>query len=347
MIQLQFSQEDIDQLYHERTTHPHPRVRQMMEVLYLKALGLPHQEICRITRITPTSLRRYLGLYKEGGIEALKQLNFYRPSSELAQHEATIRQAFTEKPPATVKEAVARIEKLTGIRREQSQVRAFMKKLGLKLRKVGQIPAKADVVKQKAFLDNELAPRIEEAKQGKRHLFFVDAAHFVLHPFLGFLWCFVRLFVKAPAGRQRFNVLGALHATSRQLVSVTNDSYINAHSVVALLKKLAQQFTNAAITLVMDNARYQRCKFVMDQAHELGIELLFLPPYSPQLNLIERLWKFVKKKCLYSHYYENFKAFKEGITTCLTQTQSEYKDELSQLLTLNFQTFENVSLCPC
>ena len=347
MIQLQFTQEEIDQLHHERTTHPHPRVRQMMEVLYLKALGLPHQEICRITRIVPTTLRRYLRLYKKGGIAALKQLNFYQPSSQLAAHEETIRQAFTTKPPATVKEAAARIKKLTGIERGLSQVAAFMKKLGLKLRKVGQIPAKADVVKQKAFVDQELAPRIEEARQGKRHLFFVDAAHFVLRPFLGFLWCFVRLFVKAPAGRQRFNVLGALHATSRQLVTVTNDSYINSHSVVALLKKLATQFTDAAITLVMDNARYQRCKFVMAHAHELGIELLFLPPYSPQLNLIERLWKFVKKKCLYSHYYEDFTAFQEGITNCLKQTQHEYKDELAQLLTLNFQTFENVSLCPC
>ncbi len=346
MIQLQFTQKEIDQLHHERTTHPHPRVRQMMEVLYLKALGLPHQEICRITRISATTLRRYLRLYHQGGIEALKQLNFYQPMSELAAHEEDIRREFTERPPATVKEAAARIEKVTGIRRGPTQVGVFMKKLGLKLRKVGQIPAKADVDKQKAFLDNELAPRIEEAKQGKRHLFFVDAAHFVLRPFLGFLWCFVRLFVKAPAGRQRFNVLGALHATSRQLVTVTNDSYINAHSVVDLLTKLATQFTDAAITVVMDNARYQRCKFVMNHAQELGIELLFLPPYSPQLNLIERLWKFVKKKCLYSHYYENFKAFKEGITNCLNQTQTEYKDELAQLLTLNFQTFENVSLCP-
>ena len=347
MIQLQFTQEEIDQLHHERTTHPHPRVRQMMEVLYLKALELPHQEICCITRIVPTTLRLYLRLYKKGGIATLKQLNFYQPSSQLMAHEATIREAFTTKLPATVKEAGARIKKLAGIERGLSQVAAFMKKLGLKLRKVEQIPAKADVVKQKVFVDQELAPRIEEAKQGKRHLFFVDAAHFVLRPFLGFFWCFVRLFVKVPAGRQRFNVRGTLHVTSCQPVTITNDSYINSYSVVALLKKLAAQFTDAAITLVMDNARYQRCKFVMEHAHELGIELLFLPPYSPQLNLIEQLWKFVKKKCLYSHYYEDFTAFQEGITNCLKQTQHEYKDELAQLLTLNFQTFENVSLCPC
>jgi transposase len=347
MVHLQFTQAEIDQLHYERTRHPHPRVRQMMEVLYLKALGLAHEEICRITRISPTTLLRYLGLYQNGGIEALKQLNFYRPRCELEAHEEAIRQAFKVRPARTIKEAAIRIEKLTGLKKGLTQVRAFMLKIGLKLYKVGQIPAKADVEKQKQFLEQELTPRLEEAKAGQRHLFFVDAAHFVLQPFLGFLWSFVRLFIKAPAGRQRYNVLGALHATSRQLVTVTNDSYINAQSVVKLLIQLAAHFTDAPITLVMDNARYQRCRLVMDTAAELGIELLFLPSYSPNLNLIERLWKFVRKKCLYSEYYEDFQAFKEGINGCLNKLSGEYKDEFAQLITLNFQTFENSSLCPC
>lgn len=347
MIQIDFTQAEIDQLYEQRIAHPHPRVRQMMEVLYLKALKLPHQEIYRITRISPKTLRRYLHRYQQGGIEALKQLNFYQPQSELLAHETTIRQAFEEKPPATVKEARAKIKKLTGLRRSVSQIRVFMKKIGLKLRKIGQIPAKADAAEQKAFLDEELTPRLEATKQGKRHLFFVDAAHFVLRPFLGFVWCFVRLFIKAPAGRQRYNILGALHATTRQLVTVTNESYINALSVIDLLRELASQFKDAPITLVMDNARYQRCKVVMAEAKKLGVELLFLPSYSPNLNLIERLWKFVKKKALYSEYYQDFAAFKKGINDCLNKMETENQKELSSLLTLNFQTFENVTLCPC
>lgn len=347
MIQIAFTLAEIDQLYEARTNHPHPRVRQMTEVLYLKALNVPHEEICRITRISPKTLRRYLGLYQEGGIEALKQLNFYQPQSQLEAYEAAIRQAFAEKPPATVKEAGAKIETITGLRRSLSQIRAFMKKIGLKLRKVAQIPAKADVEKQKTFLEESLTPRLDEAKAGKRHLFFVDAAHFVLRPFLTFVWCFVRLFLKAPAGRQRYNVLGALHATTRQLVTVTNESYINALSVMELLQELASRFRDAPITLVMDNARYQHCRLVMAEAAKLGVELLFLPSYSPNLNLIERLWKFVRKKALYSEYYEDFTAFKEGIHDCLNKMETDYKEELASLLTLKFQTFENVTLCPC
>ena len=159
----------------------------------------------------------------------------------------------------------------------------------------------------------------------------------MLAPFLGFLWSFTRLFIKAPTGRQRFNILAALNALTLELITVTNDSYINADSVCQLLLKMAQRQFTMPITVVLDNARYQRCAKVQDYAATLGIELLFLPPYSPNLNLIERLWKFVKKKCLYSKYYENFSIFKEVITNCLDKVDKTYKPELDRLFTLNFQ----------
>jgi transposase len=344
MIKFKFTSEIIDQLHRERTQHPHPRVRQRMETVYLKALGLSHREIGRIVRISQTTLREYLLMYQQGGVEALKELNFNQPKSDLDDHQEEIRQEFEKKPPATLNEAAARIEEVTGISRSRSQISQFVKKLGLKRYKVGQIPAKADPAKQQAFLAEELEPRLAEAQNDQRHLFFVDAAHFVLQPFLGFLWSFVRLFIKAPAGRQRFNVLGAWHATTRQLVTITNSDTVNATTVATLLYQLAASFADLPITLVLDNVRYQHCRFIKELAAQLGIELLFLPAYSPNLNLIERLWKFVKKKCLYSEYYESFKDFKQAIVDCLTEVSGKYKAELASLLTLNFQTFENVSL---
>jgi transposase len=344
MLKLEFSPEVVDQLHQERTQHPHERVRQRMEAVYLKALGLPHQEIGRIVRISQTTLRKYLRLYASGGMGALKQLNFNQPQSKLDDHGEQLSQEFEEKPPATDAEVADRIENLTGIRRSPTQVKKFLKRLGLKRRKVGQIPAKADPEKQQKFLDEELEPRIEEVQAGKRHLFFVDAAHFVLQPFLGFLWSFVRLFIKAPAGRQRFNVLGALHATTRQLLTVTNTDSVNANTVAALLRQLAASFSDLPITLVLDNARYQHCQFIKNLATDLGLELLFLPSYSPNLNLIERLWKFVKKECLYSIYYHSFSDFIQAIQNCLAEVSGMYKLQLASLLTLNFQTFENVTL---
>jgi len=202
------------------------------------------------------------------------------------------------------------------------------------------LPAKADPQAQAAYLHNEMEPRLAQARAGKRAVFFVDAAHFVLAPFLGFLWSVARIFIPAPAGRQRFNVLGALNAITHELITVTNDCYITAESVCALLDQLASLQLGVPITLFLDNARYQHCAMVMAKAASLNIELCFLPPYSPNLNLIERLWKFVKKKCLYSKYYEKFPAFKDAISTCLNETQTTYQSDLNSLLALHFQTFE-------
>lgn len=168
----------------------------------------------------------------------------------------------------------------------------------------------------------------------------------MLGAYLGFLWCFERLFVKTGSGRQRFNVLGALNAVTHELIMVSNETYINAQSVCELLNKIAALGLSIPITLVLDNARYQKCALVMEFAQSLNIELLYLTTYSPNLNLIERLWKFVKKQCLYSIYYADFNAFKEAISSCLNQCHTIHKRELESLLTLRFQSFKKVKVVP-
>jgi len=208
------------------------------------------------------------------------------------------------------------------------------------------IPAKADPDEQAAYVKEQIEPRLAEAQAGKRAVFFVDAAHFVLAPFLGFLWSFARLFLKAPAGRQRFNVLGALNALTHELITVTNDTYITAETLCQLLQKLAAQNLGVPITLFLDNARYQKCALVQAAAASLNIELCYLPAYSPNLNLIERVWKFVKKQCLYSKYYADFTSFKAAIETCLHEMPTTHRAALDSLLTLRFQLFTKAQFVP-
>jgi transposase len=342
MIKIEFDDRSKEALNYERYNHPHPRVQRRMEALWLKSQGLPHEEISRLTAISKATLWRYLKTYQAGGLESLKELTFYRPESELKVHQESIESYFRQHPPATIKEACAKIAELTGISRSDTQVRKFLKGLGMKCRKIGMIPAKADPEVQETFKKEKLEPVLEQAKAGKRKVYFVDAAHFVLAPFLGFLWSFSRLFIQAPAGRSRFNVLGALDAITHELITVTNDTYINAQSVCDLLWKLNRKYSCIPITLILDNARYQKCAVVFALAKSLNIDLLYLPSYSPNLNLIERLWKFVKKKCLYSKYYSRFDDFKRAISSCLSRTHSDYKNELDSLLSLKFQSFSNV-----
>jgi transposase len=151
MIKINFTEQEKAALHHERFHHPHPRVQLKMEVLYLKSQGLAHKEITRLTGINEETLRTYIGQYLEGGIERLKEINFYRPTTKLVEYKDSIENYFRENPPATINEAIAKIEELTGIRRSPTQVRKFLKSLGMKPRKVGMIPSKADSEEQEAF----------------------------------------------------------------------------------------------------------------------------------------------------------------------------------------------------
>ncbi len=266
MIQLEFSEDTLRQIQHHRTHHPHHKVRQKMDALWQKSLNLPHGQICRILGITGNTLRGYFREYQEGGLDKLLELRFYQPKSQLEDDKTCLKTYFTKHPPFSAAEAAAFIKRHLEIDLSPNRVLVFLKSLGIKRLKVGQIPAKADVEAQQKFVEEQLEPRIDEANAGKRALFFVDAAHVVQRPFLAFLWCFVRVFMKTPSGRKRFNVLGALNAVTHDLITVCNDSYINAHSVAELLQKLSALYVKIPITLVLDNARYQKCAYITEHS---------------------------------------------------------------------------------
>lgn len=175
-------------------------------------------------------------------------------------------------------------------------------------------------------------------------MLFVDAAHFVQGVFLTYVWSVVRCFLPSSSGRKRWNVLGALDVISRKVHTVCNDTYINAQSVCELLVHLRKVYGEMPISLFLDNARYQHCKIVMSCALGLGMDLKFLPTYSPQLNLIERYWKFVKKRCLNGRYYENFDRFRKAIEDCISCANTSPPEELKSLLSHEFQTFKNVQI---
>src|SRR5512135_3028380 len=207
-----------------------------MDAVYLKGQGLPHQEICRLTRISENTLRSYLRQYQEGGIERLQRTDWAGATSDLDDHRQSLEDYFRENPPRSTGEAAAVIEQRTGIRRGPTQVRRFLKGMGLRFRKLGMIPAKADAAEQAEFLDEKLWPRLRQAQRLRRVVCFVDAAHFVHGAFLGYLWCFVRLLVRRPSGRKRFNVLGAIDAVSHELTTVVNETVIDAMAVTGRFK---------------------------------------------------------------------------------------------------------------
>lgn len=156
---------------------------------------------------------------------------------------------------------------------------------------------------------------------------------------MGFLWCLTRLWFPSPSGRQRFNILGALNAVTMEVVTVCNSTYVESWSVVELLFKLRQRRqARLPISLILDNAPYQACWLVRNTARLLSIDLVFLPAYSPNLNLIERLWKFVRRKCCHSSPYGSFKEFCSALQTCVENGHISYGDDLRSLMSWQFQT---------
>jgi transposase len=351
MRKITFTEAEVQAIGYDRYHHPDPRVQRHFEVLWLKHHALTHESIATLAGCSRRTVQRTLSAYVKGGLELIRQVRVKEGHSELDDHGVSLEELFTKEPPRSVKQAQHTIETQTGVRRGLTQVRHFLHRLGLAPRKVAAIPIppkstlEEHVKTQKVFLENQLEPRLEEARQGLRQVLFGDAAHFVHASFLGVLWCVARLCVRAASGRKRFNVLGALDAVSHKLITVTNHSYINAESVCLLLRAVAAAATpGIPITLVLDNARYQKCALVDALAKQLGIELLYLPSYSPNLNLIERVWKFVKAECLRTKYYDNYEKFHSAIQQCLDDLPSKHKAAMDTLLTHNFQTFDNVPL---
>lgn len=225
-----------------------------------------------------------------------------------------------------------------------SAVKEFLHRHGFKFLKTGSLPAKADPEEQREFYENtELPPLMEKAKRKEIAMYFVDASHFVMgNGHLGSVWSRVRRFISTYTGRVRYNVLGALNYATKELITVTNDTSITSTQVIELLEKISCIHLGFPVYLLLDNVKYQRCKAIMLRAEQLGITLVFLPAYSPNLNLIERFWKLVKKN-LSAAFFEKFEDSTKNIDLiCASAGTQEMAVEMEKLIGEKVQLFDGL-----
>ena len=193
----------------------------------------------------------------------------------MAAYRDLIRESFEKQPVRTVAEACERIFQADGAATWSQPSSEIPQGHGPEVPAGSADPCAAQknlaehIETQATFHDAELKPRLDAAQAGDGHVFFVDAAHFVFGTFLCCLWSFTRIFVRAASGRQRFNVLGAWNAVTRELISVTNTTVVNTETMCELLRKIASLGLTGPITLVLDNARYQRNAVVQGLATHL------------------------------------------------------------------------------
>ena len=188
MIKINVTESDKQLLSQERYNHPHPRVMLKMDVVYFKSLGLENDLICKITGVCGNTLREYLKQYNEGGVERLKEVNFYRPNSELNMYSVTIEKYFTDNPPSSISEASAKIEELTGVKRGETQTRKYLKSLNFRYMKTGSVPAKVLTDEKKRterFFGKKTCSPFSGSKSGKSNCLFCGCRTFCLRIFLG------------------------------------------------------------------------------------------------------------------------------------------------------------------
>jgi len=302
--------------------------------------GFSYADIATILLLDEGTLRRYVQKFQEEGIDGLLEYRYSGGQSRLSvMQQKTIKEYFKEQTPQTAKEAVAYIQSTYGIQYSTIGITKLLHRLGFVYKKPKVIPGKVDVRKQESFLE---IYKTTKAKLGEKdRIYFLDATHpqHNTKPFYGWILKGKKhdKYIKTNSGRDRLNLNGALNFHEKTAI-VLEEKTINQESIIRLLEAIKKKQKQGKVHLILDNAKYHHAKLVRNWIlNHPRFKLLYLPAYSPNLNLIERLWRFFHQKVTNNRYFETFKEFKTE-TLNFFENLKHYEKELTTLLTDNFQT---------
>lgn len=347
MLSFKLSKADIDIVNIERKTHKSKLIRDRLNVLYQLHLGFSRTDCALIVDCHVNSVTNYIKLYNAGGLDLVKELNYGHSQHELADQFDKVTKALEQTNCTTVADAQELLSQQFDYNRGKEAVRQLLHRLGFKRRKIGTFPGKTDNFdkwqkEQEAYIE-KLYSLIQEAENQNIDLVFTDAAHFVYGKFSSYIWGKKQQYASSGHGRYRVNVYGAYDVVSNQVYSMYNEGYINAEFIVEYLNWMREEIyrdLSRPLHFVLDNARYQHCNYVKEQAAKHNIVLEFLPAYSPNLNLIERLWKY-SKGIIGKQYHENKKSFQDAVIKLFeSMGNEEIQEKIWTLLNPVFQKFE-------
>ena len=298
--------------------------------------GWSAADIAKILLFDEKTARVYFDRYRQGGADALFDDNYSGAEPKLDAHQMSELEGYLEEyilPDA--KSVIAHIDKQYGVHYSVGGVTDLLHRLGFSYKKPTHVPGKQNPAQQQVFLDEY--ERIKAQKGKNDPIYFADATHPQHNsiPSYGWIKKGQEKELKANCGRQRLNINGAMNIETLEPM-VRFDETINAQSAKDLFAQIEARHPMAkVIYIIVDNARYYRSRWLKKALKGTKIKLIFLPPYSPNLNLIERYWKFFKKKVLNNHYYETFGEFKRACESFFRK-RKKYWPELQTLLTENF-----------
>jgi transposase len=231
------------------------------------------------------------------------------------------------------------IEERFGICYTTNGTIALLHSLGYSYKKPKHVPGKANKEKQEEFIKKYT--ELKAFKSEKDKIYFMDGCHpqHNSQPAYGWIKKGEQKELKSNTGRKRVNLNGAYNLEDHELI-IREDESINSQSTIALCKQISQRQKAGMIYIICDNAKYYKSNLIKQYLETNNrIKMVFLPPYSPNLNIIERLWRFLKKQITYNRYIEKYTVFREKVMD-LFENIDKYKDELKSLMTDNFQILD-------
>ncbi len=325
--------------YLHKNTKVQKRADRIKAILLLNN-GYTYEEIADILLIDDGTVRRWHRIFEYDGIKTLLEDNYNGGTSKLMTSEKLeLTKHLEDNIFLTAKEICAYVQAKYGVDYTSKGMTSLLHQMGFSYKKPKHIPGKANKKAQGEFVEkyNEL----KATKSEEDHIYFMDGVH-PLHnsqPAYGWIKKGKEQVLKTNTGRMRVNINGAYNIEEHKVI-IRDDESINSQSTIALLEQMLKEQPLGILYIILDNAKYYRSQIVKEfLGKNQRIQFVFLPPYSPNLNIIERLWKFFKKKTTYNKYYEKFAVFKEK---CLSffENIDDYKSELKSLMTENFQLIQ-------
>ena len=313
------------------------RIADRLKTILLLDAGWSYSEVSKILLLDENTTRRYKKLYLEEGLDALLKLSYIGSKTLLKDDQKEdLKKHLSEKIYLSTKEICSYVCSKYNVEYSYQGMAKLLKRLGFVYKKPKVIPGKLNPDKQKEFIS-----RYEDLKKNLKKdekIYFVDSAHpqHNSKPAYGWILKGKNKFLKSNTGRKRINISGALNLKNREII-VGDYETINSKTTIEFFKKIEKNNRNVRrVSIICDNAKYFYSKEVREYLKNSKIKIMFLPPYSPNLNIIERLWKFFHKKITYNKYYETFGEFYSKTMDFFSNVRN-FSGELCNLLTDNFQ----------
>jgi len=320
------------------------RLADRIKIILAFNQGYSAAEIAAMLLIDEETPRRYLEAFLAEGLKKLLSLKYKGSESLLSEEQKShLKIHLSQRTYLSSKEIILYIQNEYRIKISTSGCRAILRNLGFVYRKPKLIPGKVNEQKQNEFVEkyNELKKNLSDEDR----IYFIDGVHPThnVKPAFGWVLKSDKKTIKSNTGRQRININGALCLDKKEIL-IQESKTINAQSTIGLFEIILSKNPEAKnIFIISDNAKYYKCALLNEWLEKnKAIKMLYLPSYSPNLNLIERVWRHMHKKVTYNQYYEKFLFFRDRILNYFLAFQSNWED-VAKLLNDKFQIIGNTT----